>query len=103
MEWFSARLGRVLSQFQRLFADPLGIETPAGFTRSPLVASNRWNVPITGNPIFDRCCLEARLLLPVERRATLAPFLLAHCTSARFSFPAIPSPRYSSWTRTPSS
>src|SRR5207302_6024345 len=101
--WFSAKLGRVFNQFQRLFAERLGIVTPAGFERSPLADWRRWKVCIAGNPIFDRCSLEAWLLLPVERRATLAPSLLAHCTSAWFSFPAIPSRRYCSWTLTPSS
>src|SRR5438445_7118498 len=101
--WFSAKLGRVLSQFQRLFAEPLDVVTPAGFTRRPRTDSSRWKVCITGNPIFSKCSLEARLLLPVERRATFAPFLLAHSTSEWFSFPAIPRPRYCSWILTPSS
>lgn len=101
--WFSVKLGRVLNQSQRVLAEPLGVVTPAGLTPSPLADSRRWKVCIKGNPIFSKCSLEARLLLPVERRATLAPFLLAHSTSEWFSFPAIPSPRYCSWTLTPSS
>ena len=101
--WFSAKLGLCLSQLQRGFAERLAAVTPAGLTRSPLVVSSRWNVWMTGNPIFCRCFLDAWFLLPVERRATLAPLRLAHSTSALFSFPAIPRPRYCAWIMTPSS